>query len=99
MKKNVVKERVGVSSSRCVTDKKTLRELLDCIQILIEEFGEDSCIEFDSGYNNICETIYHDVEREETDAEYARRVKSEKRKMDREREEYERLKKKFEEKK
>lgn len=70
------------------------------INELIEEYGEESSITLDSGYNNI--SIDISFEREETDEEYQERLKKEetanKKKMKQEEREYQeflRLKEKY----
>ena len=94
--KKKIKELEWEWSRDCITEESTLKDVLGCVNRLIQEYGEDAKIEFNSGYENISETIGKYVERDETDAEYKARVKREERKLKREREEYERLKKKFE---
>lgn len=77
-----------------------LGEIAQNVAALIEKYGADTEIRFDSGYSSIDEQIR--VDREETDAEYQKRLKREAQEKDRiisqedkERKEYQRLKKKF----
>ena len=98
MKKRI-KERKSIQSPACITEEQTLGGVLACVKRLIDEYGEDANIEFDAGYNNISEEVVYWIVREETDAEYACRIKSENKKLEKDRKEYERLKKMFEEKK
>lgn len=88
-----------------ITGWSSLKYVKDEVERLINLFGENALVDFDSGYNNISETISY--LREETDSEYAKRLKDEERQSkskvkkkeeseQRERKEFERLKKKFE---
>jgi len=83
-----------------VTNSDTLGEVAKNVQALIEKYGPATEIRFDSGYNSLDEQIR--VDREETDSEYQKRLKREAQERDRiisqedkERKEYQRLKKKF----
>lgn len=71
--KKMVKE--WVSSG--ITCQSTLAEIKAELESLIEKYGENTRIDFDSGYNNISESI--EVEREETYKEYNRRIREEER--------------------
>lgn len=83
-----------------ITGCTTLGEIRDLVFSMIELHGSDTEICFDSGYNNIDESIK--TWREETEEEYQKRLKQEARERElivkqeeKERREYERLKKKF----
>lgn len=83
-----------------VTNSDTLGEVAKNVQALIEKYGPATEIRFDSGYSSLDEQIR--VDREETDSEYQKRLKREAQERDRiisqedkERKEYQRLKKKF----
>lgn len=83
-----------------VTDSDTLGEVAQNVQALIEKYGAATEIRFDSGYSSLDEQIR--VDREETDSEYQKRLKREAQEKDRiisqedkERKEYQRLKKKY----
>lgn len=95
---------VSESAREQITDYCSLNSVLECVERLIDKYGEGARVDFDSGYNNISEMITY--EREETDREYQNRLKKEehdKTKSDKakvkkeadERKEYERLKKKY----
>lgn len=77
-KKNIMVDDCHASN---ITQSNTLGEVLAEVTRLISKFGEGTVIDFDSGYNNICETITY--ERLETDVEYVKRLKLEE-KQDRE---------------
>lgn len=94
--KKMIKERKYIQSPACITEEQTLGDVLACVKRLIDEFGDDAAIGFVSGYNDISEEIFYWSEREETDAEYACRLKCENKKLEKDRKEYERLKKMFE---
>jgi hypothetical protein len=96
MTKKKIKAPVKITNVDSITGEPTLGDVYDCVTRLIEEYGPDAEVEFDSGYNSICETIITFKEREETDEEYKHRVKKERKKMEKDRQEYERLKKVFE---
>lgn len=77
-----------------------LGEVAQNVTDLIEKYGATTEIRFDSGYSSIDEQIR--VDREETDSEYQKRLKREAQEKDRiisqedkERKEYQRLKKKL----
>ena len=83
-----------------ITEQTTLAEVLEATKQLIAVYGPEATIEFDSGYQNIDEYIR--FEREESDYEYQARLAREatltlnaQEELRRERETYERLKKKF----
>lgn len=76
-----------------ITDQRMLGDVLRVVMNLIEKYGPETQIEFDSGYNNIDERLL--LSREETDKEYEERIKKENKIVEKERREYERLKKKF----
>ncbi len=100
MTKKMVKD-----SHHCfISDQCTLADIKTEVERLITTYGENSTVDFDSGYNSIDETIT--FEREETDKEYQKRLKDEARERDnretlqlakeaKERKEYERLAKKY----
>lgn len=87
-----------------ITGCSSLKYVKGEVDRLITLFGENAEIQFDAGYNNISESIWY--QREETDKEYVTRLKEGERKLkaskknkesteNRERKEFERLKKKF----
>jgi hypothetical protein len=94
MTKLMIKEQKRIEIN-CITCSTHLKDLLESVTNLIDEYGEDATISFDSGYESIDEYIECEVEREETAAEYSQRLKREKKQEDRERKEFERLKAKF----
>ena len=100
MTKKFVKRSTN-SQAFIISDCETLEGVKLAAEKLIEVFGKHAKIEFDAGYNSILETITFD--REESDSEYMARLAREDRekeielqKVEAERKEYERLKKKFE---
>lgn len=93
--KKQIKYQESVWYDPYITECKTLKEVLEVVGDLIKRFGGDAEVEFDSGYNNISESLLVYKEREETDSEYSYRIKQEQKKVDKERKEYERLKAKF----
>jgi hypothetical protein len=96
MTKLMIAVQESVYIVNAITDQSTLEGVLDAVNSLIDEYGIDAQITFDSGYESIDERIVYDTFREETDLEYKQRTKREARQEKREREEYERLKAKFE---
>lgn len=100
MTKKLVRDHVW----SCITDYTKLVDIKKHVDEMLNLYGEDAEIEFDSGYNNIDERLY--FYREETDGEYQNRLKYEAREREessakkskqeeKERKEYERLKAKF----
>jgi hypothetical protein len=100
MTKKLVKDYV----STCLTDCYTIGELLEEARKLVNMYGAECPVNFDSGYSSLDENIQ--IMREETEKEYQKRLKDEARERDRaaaaklseeakELKEYERLKKKF----
>lgn len=100
MTKKLVKDYVNT----CLTDCDTIGELLEEAQTLVNMYGAECPVNFDSGYSSFDENIQ--ILREETDEEYQKRLKDEARGRDqaeaaklskeaKELKEYERLKKKF----
>ena len=87
----------------------SLKHVKECIEQLIEDYGDDAVLEVDStGYEHL--EVIVKWQREETDTEREKRLhqahlrrerqkKIDIQKVTRERKEYERLKKKFEDKK
>ena len=95
---------VAESAREQITEYNSLKSIRDAVNRLIRQYGEAATVYFDSGYNNISETITYN--REETDEEYQKRLKDETRESeqikmkkdrqeDKERKEYERLKAKY----
>lgn len=98
-KKNIV------SIANCDIDCGTLSALKMEIENLIEMYGEDATLVLDSGYTNLSQ--YVEYKRIESDSEYNKRLKAESKTReleekrskiieDKDRKEFERLKKKFE---
>lgn len=88
------------SQAYVITHQETLAEVLEAAKQLVTVYGPEATIEFYSGHQNIDEYIR--FERKESDYEYQARLAREAElalnaeELKREREEYERLKKKFE---
>lgn len=100
MTKKIVKRSTS-SQPFIISDCETLEEVKLAAEKLMEVFGKSAKIEFEVVCNSILETITFD--REESDYEYLARLAREDReieielqKVEYERGEYERLKKKFE---
>lgn len=92
--KKIIKYQDRIWHDDTITGCRTLSEIIQTAQNLFETFG-DAEIEFDAGYSNISECLIVYKEREETDSEYAYRLKKEQKQAAKERKEYERLKAKF----
>lgn len=73
----------------------TLGEIKLLVDQLTDEYGEDAEYEVGEGYDGIDEWIFKILEREETDEEYSRRLKNEAREIEREKAQFEMLKRKF----
>lgn len=70
MTKKTVKDRHWSGITNCLT----LGEVKEEIDNLVEKYGHDADVHFDSGYNNIDE--YVEFFRMETDNEYQKRLKA-----------------------
>lgn len=95
MSKKIIQYTESVWCDYAITECKTLGSILETVQSLIQSYGKDTKINFDANYESISEYLYVIKEREETDAEYKARMKQEKKQVDKERKEYERLRAKF----
>ena len=95
MTKKIISVKEETYGERKLIRCNTLGEVKLLVDQLIGKYGEDAEYEVGQGYDGIDEWIFKTLEREETDEEYCRRLKNEARDIEREKVQFEMLKRKF----
>ena len=95
MAKKIIPVKEEVNEGRKLIRCSTLGEVRLLVDQLIDKYGEDAEYEVGEDYDGVDEWIFKILEREETDEEYASRLRYERRKLEREIAQFEMLKRKL----